>query len=147
MKKLTFIIGAAITALALGAVTSCDMKLDDEDDRAAIASSTVTDIVPKAEVLTEKTAVSDISAAKELTLIFHCVGSVADDQFMFFKGERNSKTVSVRSGYLGDWQAWDEGFNDGMATGGTAKGTVGAFCKVFTGDDTCVFVFSPNFEF
>jgi len=145
MKKSFFGVGFAAATLLLLAVMGggCSLELNNEDERAATASveEFFEGLKSKYE-LTELTAVDNVSSTTGLTIFFHSIGTVADDQLILFSGVSDSKNVTVRTGYLGDWAAWDSGINDASATEGTlADGNFNVMKNAFTGDDGCVFVF------
>lgn len=144
MKKSLFRVGFVAAALLLSAIYGggCSLNLDNEDERETV-------YVDKngyaKHVLTESTAVNGVTTSTGLTLVFQTSGSVADDQLILFKGTSNSKTVTVRSGYLGDWAVWDSGINDGSATSGSLSGTgYNVMKNAFTGNDGCAFVFKVD---
>lgn len=146
MKKSFFRVGFAAATLLLLAVMGggCSLELNNEDERAALydTAGLMKTYGYDAKILKNNTSASDVSSTTGLTLCFHSKGTVADDQLILFSGVSDSKKVQVRTGYLGDWAAWDSGINDASATGGTlADGNYNVMKNAFTGDDGCVFVF------
>ncbi|MBQ3825194.1 MAG: hypothetical protein II811_03555 [Spirochaetaceae bacterium] len=120
----------------------CQLSLDDEDEREQVE---IDKNGYAKHVLTESTAVSGVTTSSGLTLVFQTTGTVADDQLILFKGTSNSKTVTVRTGFLGDWAVWDTGINDASATDGTLKdGNFNVMKNGFTGNDGCAFVFKVD---
>lgn len=144
MKKSFFRVGFAAATLLLLAVMGggCSLELNNEDERAALYDTAGLLNANGFKILSANTFVSDVSSTTGLTLCFHGKGTVADDQLILFSGVSDSKNVTVRTGYLGDWAAWDSGINDASATGGTlADGSYNVMKNAFTGDDGCAFVF------
>lgn len=136
------VIAAAVLASIAGfGLLGCELELNNEDERAEISGGSDMEIADAVKVLVANTKVTDVTAAKGLTICFHSKGTLSDDQQVIIHGTSNSKPVNLVSGYFGDWASWDEGVNDASATDG-AYGSFQKFYTAFKGDDYGVFVFS-----